>query len=168
MEERFLKNNAEWLNTSISFQNREEIKTLKNKRDRPEISFESSSERTKRLKTKKLRDSTPNPRPASTRYCRPIKIEFIKESTEVSIMEKNRIDDQIKQLRKSTSIIQGKSLNKSHNLIFAMVDGKVCNALTATTSAQKCFICGATSKDFNRIDEMIKRKIKTENLETHV
>ncbi|KAK5648375.1 hypothetical protein RI129_003267 [Pyrocoelia pectoralis] len=46
-----------------------------------------------------------------------------------------------------------------------MVDGKVCNALTSTRSTQKCFICGATSKDFNRIDEMINRAITTENLE---
>ncbi|KAK5648374.1 hypothetical protein RI129_003266 [Pyrocoelia pectoralis] len=37
-----------------------------------------------------------NPRPASTRYCRPLKIEFIKESNDISIIEKKRIDDQIK------------------------------------------------------------------------
>lgn len=357
IEERFRKNNVEWLNTSISFPTRKEIKTTERKRGRPKIPFESSSERTKRLKTKKLRDSTPvimlnyatqmslratgqaqaskvlqeitnaspkranryrnayikllkkqvmsgedalavlvdaklsrhqyniirmnapdkfpsykivqaakkdcfpkreyikvtdtcvevtlqallnhtverllltlepvieslkdeelerlclfskwgfdgssghspykqafhgpdasdsavfitcivplrltcgekilwqNPRPASTRYCRPLKIEFVKESTEISLKEKKRVDDQIKHLRESTSIIQGKSLKISHNLIFAMIDGKVCNALTATTSTQKCYICGATSNTFNRIDEMIKRKIKTENLE---
>lgn len=356
MEERFCKNNSTWLDTSISFQIREEMKTIETKKGRPKISFETSSERAKRLKTKELRDSTPvnlltyatemslravgqaqaskllheitstspkrasryrkayvksldaqpmsgedalsvlvdaklsrhqyniirmsapekfpsykkvqaakkdcypkreyitvtstcaevtlqalldhtakrliltlesvieslkdeeleklrllskwgfdgssghssykqafhgleasdsavfiscivpmrlvcgetvmwqNPSPASTRYCRPLKIEFIKESTEVSIAEKKRIDDQINQLRKSTIIMQGKSLSVTHTLIFAMIDGKVCNALTATTSTQKCYICGATSKDFNRIDDMIGRKTNTENL----
>jgi len=357
MEERFLKNNAEWLDTSISFQTREGMKTPEKKRGRPKISFESSSERTKRLKTKELRDAIPvnilnyatqmglratgqaqaskvlheitstspkraskyrkayaksiekqvmsaedalavlvdaklsrhqyniirmsspekfpsykivqaakkycypkreyikvtstcaevtlqalldhtverllltlepvieslkdeelkkmclfskwgfdgssghssykqafhgpeasdsavfitcivplrlicgekilwqNPRPASTRYCRPLKIEFVKESTDVSISEKKQMDEHIRNLRKSFVLIQEKSLNVNHNLIFAMVDGKVCNALTGTTSTQKCYICGATSKNFNRIDEMIERKIKTENLE---
>jgi len=59
MEERFLKNNAEWLDTSISFQTREGMETPEKKRGRPKISFESSSEQTKRLKTKELRDATP-------------------------------------------------------------------------------------------------------------
>ena len=30
-----------------------------------------------------------------------------------------------------------------------MTDGKVCNALTETLSAQKCYICGATPKTMN-------------------
>ena len=45
-----------------------------------------------------------------------------------------------------------------------MVDGKVCNALTETTSTMKFFVCGATSKEFNNIEKMIKIDIKTENL----
>lgn len=104
-----------------------------------------------------------NPRPASTRYCRPLKIEFIKETTEVSIAEKNRVDEEIKNLKNSNILNQGRQMEVSHNLIFAMVDGKVCNALTATTSTQKCYICGATSKQFNNINEMILRKTSTEN-----
>jgi len=75
------------------------------------------------------------------------------------------MDEHIRNLRKSFVFIQEKSLNVNHNLIFATVDGKECNALTGTTSTQKCYICGATSKHFNRIDEMIEQKIKTENLE---
>lgn len=31
-----------------------------------------------------------------------------------------------------------------------MVDGKVCNALTATSLTMRCYICGKTSKDFNK------------------
>lgn len=31
-----------------------------------------------------------NPRPASTKYCRPIKIEFVKESTQVSVAESKK------------------------------------------------------------------------------
>lgn len=46
-----------------------------------------------------------------------------------------------------------------------MVDGKICNALTHTKSTQKCYICGATSKDFNSIDNLLKRDISVANLE---
>ncbi|CAH1099350.1 unnamed protein product [Psylliodes chrysocephalus] len=33
-----------------------------------------------------------------------------------------------------------------------MVDGKVCNATTGTKSTSRCYMCGATSKDFNQLD----------------
>jgi len=46
-----------------------------------------------------------------------------------------------------------------------MIDGKICNALTQTTSTQKCYLCGSISKDFNDIDRMIRSKIVTENLQ---
>lgn len=105
-----------------------------------------------------------NPRPASTRFCRPLKIEFIKESTTVSVAEKNRVDEEIQNLQKSKLIIQDIPGEVNHTLIFSMIDGKVCNALTDTRSTQKCFICGATSKQFNKVEEMIIRDINTENL----
>lgn len=57
-----------------------------------------------------------------------------------------------------------KSFIVTHNLILAMVYGKICNALLDTSSTLKCFLCGATSKQFNLIDEMVKREVKTDNL----
>lgn len=53
IEERFLQNNENWLNTSILFPQR------KTRRGRPETSFTSSAERTKRQKTSELRKATP-------------------------------------------------------------------------------------------------------------
>ncbi|CAH1109005.1 unnamed protein product [Psylliodes chrysocephalus] len=106
-----------------------------------------------------------NPRPSSTRYCRPLKIAFIKESSEVSVAEKNRVDTEIQQLQNSKLNSNSRSISVSHNMIFAMIDGKICNALTETTSTQTCYICGATTKDFNDIDKMINRKITTQNLQ---
>lgn len=32
-----------------------------------------------------------------------------------------------------------------------MIDAKVCNAATNTMSTMKCYICGETSKDFNKL-----------------
>lgn len=106
-----------------------------------------------------------NPRPASTRYCRPIKIEFVKESNKLCVAEKNKMDKQIKTIQDSDVEIKSRKVKINHKLIFSMVDGKVCNALTETSSTMKCFICGATSIQFNKIDKMISRDIKTENLE---
>lgn len=98
-----------------------------------------------------------NPRPGSTRYCRPLKIEFAKE-TLVSIRIKKNVDDQIKNLVNSTVISNDRSLEVMHNLVLTIVDGKVCNALTDTTSTQKCYLCGATSKEFNSIDDTTRSK----------
>lgn len=105
-----------------------------------------------------------NPRPSSTRYCRPLKISFLKESIEVSLAEKLRVDKEIKQLTSSEFMFNNQKIGVSHSLIFCMVDGKICNSLTGTTSTQRCYICNATSKDFNSIDKMISMKINTENL----
>lgn len=33
-----------------------------------------------------------------------------------------------------------------------MIDGKVCNAATNNLSTSRCYICGATSKNFNDLD----------------
>ena len=106
-----------------------------------------------------------NPTPASTAYCRPLRIQFMKESKEVSVAEKNRVDQEIKELRSTKTTSQDRHLQINHKLLFTMIDGKVCNALTETTSTQKCFICGAPSKLFNNVDEMIAREVNTDNLE---
>ena len=42
-------------------------------------------------------------------------------------------------------------MSVKHTMILAMVDGKVCNALTNTASTMRCYICGATSKHFNKL-----------------
>lgn len=105
-----------------------------------------------------------NPSPASTVYCRPMKIEFLRESAQVSVIEKKRVDDEINALINSTTIVNQRNIQVSHKLIFSMIDGKVCNALTDTKSTQKCFLCGATSNMFNQIDEMISRTVNSDYL----
>ena len=106
-----------------------------------------------------------NPRPASTRFCRPLKISFVKETATISKQEKARVEEEIKHLTDSVISVGDNTIKVRHNLILSMIDGKVCNAITETTSTQKCFLCGATSNDFNRIDDMIMKEVKTENLQ---
>lgn len=46
-----------------------------------------------------------------------------------------------------------------------MVDGKVCNALASISSAQRCYLCKATSKDFNDIDMIFKKPVSADNFQ---
>ena len=106
-----------------------------------------------------------NPRPSSTRYCRPIRMQFKRETTELSIAEKTYMDCQISAIQPTVIELENRNIIVKHNLIFTMVDGKVCNALTDTKSTQKCFLCGATSKQFNKIDEVLEMEVKSDYLQ---
>lgn len=44
-----------------------------------------------------------------------------------------------------------------------MIDGKVCNAITSTSSAQKCYICGATPKLMNDLAAMNVQDVNPQN-----
>lgn len=104
-----------------------------------------------------------NPRPSSTRYCRPIRIQFKHETTALSVMEKQYIDEQISNLQASKLNIQFNDVLVKHILHFTMIDGKLCNAVTENTSTQRCYLCNLTSKDFNNIDKVLKQKVTDES-----
>ena len=106
-----------------------------------------------------------NPRPSSTRFCRPLKIEFTKETASILVREKERVDEELNDLEMSVVPVGERLVKVSHKLTLVMIDGKVCNAITETTSSQRCYICNSTSKEFNSIDEMIAKPVKTETLE---
>ena len=52
--------------------------------------------------------------------------------------------------------IDGKEIEVYHKLVLNMIDGKVCNALTGTSS-QLCYICQATSKETNDLEKHSER-----------
>lgn len=104
-----------------------------------------------------------NPRPSSPRFCRPIKIMHEKETSDLVQKETNSIQKQIDQLKPYEALIHRKNVVVRYQLSLTMIDGKVCNALTSTTSAQRCFLCGATSKDFNDIESILKRNVNEDN-----
>lgn len=107
----------------------------------------------------KLIDSTnsrviwENCKPSSTRLCRPIRFAFCKETKEVIKEEVARVESEIAVLQ-PTRI---GNMNINHRLLLTMVDGKICNALTETSSAMRCFICGATPKMMNNLELIDKR-----------
>lgn len=89
-----------------------------------------------------------NPRPSSTRYCRPIHFQFAKETKELSVEQEAYFKNKISNLRLSSFIFNSSCEIKAlHSLHLTMVDGKVCSAL----SDKSCYICGATPKEMNYI-----------------
>jgi len=66
-----------------------------------------------------------NNRTSSTRFCRPIKFEFKKETAETTLFEVKSIEDQIKHLTASVIMVDDTEIAVTHTLLFTMVDGKV-------------------------------------------
>lgn len=92
------------------------------------------------------------------RFCRPIHKRFISETKDVTKEEISYIENPIALLQ-TTEVDE--FINIKHEGILKMIDGKVCNAATDTASTIRCYICGQTSKDFNKL---LRKDIKEENL----
>ena len=105
-----------------------------------------------------------NPRPSSPRFCRPIRLQFVHEDVQSTLKEVTDIELQIEGLAPYANEQNGKSISVTYCMSFTMIDGKVCNAVTGTTSTQRCFLCKASSKEFNDINNIIKMDITTDNL----
>lgn len=87
-----------------------------------------------------------NPAPGATRYCRPLKFLFAKETAAATIAETDLVRDQISKLEPTVVLVDSNEIRRKHEMVLTMVNGKVANALTNTKSTQACFICGATPK----------------------
>lgn len=117
------------------------------------------------LMTKQQQIIWSNPVPSSTRYCRPIRFQIKKETTALSLAEKQYIDDQIKSLIPTVCTVSNeKNINVSHQLVFTMIDGKVCSAITGL-SVQRCSICGAYPSEMNKLDLVRAKNIDNTTLE---
>lgn len=99
-----------------------------------------------------------NLRSSSTRYCRPIRFQFAHETTDLVKKERDYIESQIHELIPTLYEIDGRIIEINYKLLFTMVDGKICNSLTDTTSTMRCFLCNLTSKDFNNVEKCKKNE----------
>ena len=79
-----------------------------------------------------------NPTPSSTRYCRPIRLQFLKETADSICEEKNVVEKQIESLIPFQTTFDELNVQIKYHLTFTMIDGKVKNAITETTSAMRC------------------------------
>lgn len=102
-----------------------------------------------------------NPTPSSPRYCRPIRIRFVKETTDITNEEINYITSNINSLQASEITLKEKCFFVKHTMMLTMVDGKVCNAATFNKSTMRCYICGLTSKEFNDLSKTRDAKPET-------
>lgn len=71
-----------------------------------------------------------NSRPSSTRFCRLVRQQFIKETTEVILQEKKCIDEQIEALQPTVMTGFTEIVKIQHKLCMTMLDGKTCHAIT--------------------------------------
>lgn len=95
-----------------------------------------------------------NPRPSSVHFCRPIFFQYAKESSEIIKSTVNDIKKQISELK--PSVIQmknGKTVLIDYEFFLTMIDGKVLNVITDTSSTLKCAICKKSQKDFQNLDD---------------
>lgn len=86
-----------------------------------------------------------NDLPSSSNLCRPIKMIFKKENSELTRSEFSLITKQIEALNPSVVTMDNQNLTVKATLVMSMVDGKVLNDLTETSS-QACHICRASGK----------------------
>lgn len=87
--------------------------------------------------------------PGSKFLCRPIRFEYVKEDKVTTKSLVQLIENEISSLSPAFVEINGQVIKVSFCGQFTMIDGKVANAITDTTSTWKCNICGKISSQFH-------------------
>jgi hypothetical protein len=106
-----------------------------------------------------------NPTPSSTRYCRPLRLQFIKETVQSALAEKECVEKQISALTSFNTVFHSdRNIEVHYQLCLTMIDGKIRNAITETKSAQRCYVCQLTSKDFNNLEIVCNKPCIPEHL----
>jgi hypothetical protein len=106
-----------------------------------------------------------NPRSSPTRFCRPIKIQFLHETAETTKAEYELIKAEDENLVPFESNMYRRNIRVHFKLAFTMVDDKVINSVTETKATMCYYLCKSTSKQFNDIDEILKKEICDDNLQ---
>lgn len=106
-----------------------------------------------------------NPTCSSVRYCRPILIEFAKETIEKTNSVVNHMKTQISQLIPTSLKDNDDYVQVKHNLLLTMIDGKVAQVLTQTSSPACCSVCGATPKQMNDLTKVRTRELNEDSLQ---
>lgn len=92
----------------------------------------------------------------SARFCRPLKLEYVKECSNVIMRQKQLIEDQINQLKIFEISLNDYRIRVHFSLLLTLIDGKVLNIITGTKSMQTCPICQATPNKFNDLSNRLK------------
>lgn len=103
-----------------------------------------------------------NPCPSSTRFCRPIQFEFIKENRVTTVETYRNIQRQIADLEYTEIVSDDKTMSIRHKLHGAMFDGKAITHLT-DGSTESCNICDALPTEMNNLELIRSKACKVEN-----
>lgn len=96
-----------------------------------------------------------NSTPGSKSFCRPICFEYTKESAFNTQKLVDRIEKEIKCMEPITIAILDFSFTIGFIVNLTMIDGKVCNAITGTSSTWRCPLCGETKAQFSNISKEV-------------
>lgn len=98
-----------------------------------------------------------NQMPQSVRFCRPIILEFIKETKEIVLKTKEEVELEFSNLKPvQVELSEEKSVSVSFDFVMSMIDGKILTFITGTSSMQCCPICGASPNKMNDKKELEK------------
>ena len=100
-----------------------------------------------------------NATPSSTRFCRPVSLQFAKETKALTESEMRRTESEILKLQ---PLVTDKAVVR-YKMSMTMVDGKVVHVATGTASTQRCSMCGLTSSRFNDLQAVAAQPVS--NLE---
>lgn len=101
-----------------------------------------------------------NPSPQSYRYCRPVHIQYEKESQNLINSEKQLVQNQIDNLTPMhAKTSEGHQIKIKCELYCAAIDGKVLNTLLNTKSQLRCPYCQLTSSQFNNLDTVFSSSV---------
>ena len=106
-----------------------------------------------------------NQRSSSSHFCRPLRLQYKKETKEISQEEETLLRNEIENLEDheiDLTLDNGNHVKVkiSFKVELTMLDGKVVNALTNTNSTQSCNVC--STKPSKDSEDSVKRK-KGEN-----
>ena len=111
-----------------------------------------------------------NKKPSSRHFCRPVCLQYKKES-DVLIKEEERLQIEIQKLERFVVSLESEPTEPSklivgikYKLDLTMFDGKVINGLTNTASSQSCNVCSAKPTEMNNIKLIRSKPVNKETL----
>ena len=103
-----------------------------------------------------------NPVSSSTRFCRPIKLLYESENSDLVRAERSRVENQVKELTRTVvKFVRDQDeyeLGIQHNLRLTMIDGSAVDAISNNSSHRVCNICKASPTQMNEKSKLATRE----------
>ena len=109
-----------------------------------------------------------NSKPNSSHFCRPLHLQYKKETVEVTKAEEDRINEEARNLEsfQLDMMVNGEewSAMVKYNIDMTMLDGKAVNALTDNKSSQSCNVCGSRPSEMNNLKVIREQPVSERTL----